>query len=124
MDSQSATASPAGIFARVKTLLVDPGEAAVTKRLAATIFIIRVVSAVMAYAAQILLARWMGTSDYGVYVYVWTWVLMLGCDRSVKRSRRSRSWLRAHASSTCVRVVVLSADTCLSRILCESIACR
>src|SRR5439155_4914078 len=53
-------------------------EASVTKRLAATIFIIRVVSAVMAYGSQILLARWMGTSDYGVYVYVWTWVLLLG----------------------------------------------
>ncbi len=78
MDSQSATASPAGIVARVKALLLDPSEAAVTKRLAATIFIIRVVSAVMAYGAQILLARWMGTSDYGVYVYVWTWVLLLG----------------------------------------------
>src|SRR6266481_8153936 len=27
---------------------------------------------------SILLARWMGGSDYGVYVYVWTWVLLLG----------------------------------------------
>ncbi|HXI08632.1 MAG: oligosaccharide flippase family protein [Bradyrhizobium sp.] len=78
LDSQSATASPAGVFARAKSLLGDSSEAAVTKRLAATIFIIRVVSAVMAYGAQILLARWMGTSDYGVYVYVWTWVLLLG----------------------------------------------
>ena len=49
-----------------------------TKRLAGTIFIIRVVSAAMAYLSQILLARWMGGSDYGVYVYVWTWVLLLG----------------------------------------------
>ena len=43
-----------------------------------TIFIIRVLSAALAYFAQILLARWMGGSDYGVYVYVWTWVLLLG----------------------------------------------
>jgi O-antigen/teichoic acid export membrane protein len=78
MDSQSATASPAGILARVRSLLGGSSEASVTKRLAAVIFIIRVVSAVMAYGAQILLARWMGTSDYGVYVYVWTWVLLLG----------------------------------------------
>jgi O-antigen/teichoic acid export membrane protein len=78
MDSQPATASLAGIFARVKALVGGSSEASVTKRLAATIFIIRVVSAVMAYGAQILLARWMGTSEYGVYVYVWTWVLLLG----------------------------------------------
>ena len=49
-----------------------------TKRLAGTVFIIRVVSAALAYLSQILLARWMGGSDYGVYVYVWTWVLLLG----------------------------------------------
>jgi O-antigen/teichoic acid export membrane protein len=78
MDAQPATASPAGIFARVKALLTGTSEASVTKRLAATIFVIRVVSAMMAYGSQILLARWMGTSDYGVYVYVWTWVLLLG----------------------------------------------
>jgi O-antigen/teichoic acid export membrane protein len=53
-------------------------EAAVTRRLAGTIFVIRVLSAALAYLAQILLARWMGGSDYGVYVYVWTWVLLLG----------------------------------------------
>ena len=78
MDSQSATASPAGVLARVKSLIGDSSEASETKRLAAIIFLIRVVSAVMAYGAQILLARWMSTSDYGVYVYVWTWVLLLG----------------------------------------------
>src|SRR2546430_15976467 len=59
-------------------MLGGTSEASLTKRLAGTIFIIRVASAALAYAAQILLARWMGGSDYGVYVYVWTWVLLLG----------------------------------------------
>src|SRR4029077_15149633 len=49
-----------------------------TRRLAGTIFVIRVASAALAYLSQILLARWMSGSDYGVYVYVWTWVLLLG----------------------------------------------
>ena len=53
-------------------------EASLTRRLAGTVFIIRVISAALAYLSQILLARWMGTSDYGIYVYVWTWVLLLG----------------------------------------------
>nr|WP_210265507.1 lipopolysaccharide biosynthesis protein [Bradyrhizobium aeschynomenes] len=54
------------------------GEASLTRRLAGTIFLIRVLSAGLAYLSQILLARWMGGSDYGTYVYVWTWVLLLG----------------------------------------------
>ncbi|MGC8035665.1 oligosaccharide flippase family protein, partial [Salmonella enterica] len=49
-----------------------------TRRLAGTIFLIRVISAGLAYFSQILLARWMGSGDYGIYVYVWTWVLLLG----------------------------------------------
>jgi O-antigen/teichoic acid export membrane protein len=82
MDTQSTTASPAGVIARLRAMagrfLGGSSEASVTKRLAGTIFIIRVLSAAMAYLSQILLARWMGGSDYGVYVYVWTWVLLLG----------------------------------------------
>src|ERR1700739_3912904 len=85
-DAQSATTPPAGAIARLRALvggllgrfLGGTGEASLTRRLAGTIFIIRVVSAAMAYLSQILLARWMGGSDYGVYVYVWTWVLLLG----------------------------------------------
>ena len=77
-DAQSARALPAGVIARLRSMLGGSGEASLTKRLAGTIFIIRVVSAALAYLSQILLARWMGSSDYGVYVYVWTWVLLLG----------------------------------------------
>ena len=62
----------------VARVLGGSSEASLTKRLAGTIFMIRVISAAMAYLAQILLARWMDGSDYGVYVYVWTWVLLLG----------------------------------------------
>src|SRR3954454_5379620 len=82
MDAESATASSSGPIARLRSLLRSlvggSGEASVTRRLAGTIFIIRLVSAALAYFSQILLARWMGGSDYGVYVYVWTWVLLLG----------------------------------------------
>src|SRR3982074_1541661 len=77
-DAPSTTAPPAGVMARLRSMLDGSGEASLTKRLAGTIFIIRVISAAPAYLSQILLARWMGGSDYGVYVYVWTWVLLLG----------------------------------------------
>ncbi len=78
MDTQSATVPPTGLLGRLRAILGGSHEASLTRRLAGTIFIIRVVSAAMAYLSQILLARWMGGSDYGVYVYVWTWVLLLG----------------------------------------------
>jgi O-antigen/teichoic acid export membrane protein len=77
-DAPSTTAPPAGVMAQLRSMLDGSGEASLTKRLAGTIFIIRVISAALAYLSQILLARWMGGSDYGVYVYVWTWVLLLG----------------------------------------------
>ena len=68
------------MLARLRSMLGGEGssEASVTRRLAGTIFIIRVFSAALAYFSQVLLARWMGGSDYGIYVYVWTWVLLLG----------------------------------------------
>ncbi|MGC1529181.1 MAG: polysaccharide biosynthesis C-terminal domain-containing protein [Bradyrhizobium sp.] len=78
MDAQSATTPPAGLLARLRAMLSGSGEASVTQRLAGTIFIIRILSAALAYFSQVLLARWMGGSDYGIYVYVWTWVLLLG----------------------------------------------
>jgi O-antigen/teichoic acid export membrane protein len=79
VDAEPATALPNGLFARLKAKLAGgPSEASVTRRLAGTIVIIRVLSAALAYLSQILLARWMGGSDYGTYVYVWTWVLLLG----------------------------------------------
>ncbi len=77
-DAPSTTAPPASVMARLRSMLDGSGEASLTRRLAGTIFIIRVISAALAYLSQILLARWMGGSDYGVYVYVWTWVLLLG----------------------------------------------
>ena len=82
IDAQSATALPQALIARLRAMLGGlaggSSEASVTKRLAGTIFVIRVLSAALAYLSQILLARWMGGSDYGVFVYVWTWVLLLG----------------------------------------------
>ena len=79
MDAQSASPVPSSLLARLRSKLAGASsEASATQRLAGTIFIIRVLSAVLAYLSQILLARWMGGSDYGVYVYVWTWVLLLG----------------------------------------------
>ena len=82
MDARPATTTAARVLVRLPAMLANSlggsGEASLTGRLAGMIFIIRAVSAALAYLSQILLARWMGGSDYGIYVYVWTWVLLLG----------------------------------------------
>jgi O-antigen/teichoic acid export membrane protein len=48
------------------------------QRMAGMSFFIRVVAAVIVFLSQILLARWMGSHEFGVYVYVWTWLLLVG----------------------------------------------
>ena len=62
--------------ARLKTWLA--GEHGAAQRMAGTAFAIRVLSAAVVFASQILLARWMGSFEYGTYVYVWTWLLLVG----------------------------------------------
>ena len=46
--------------------------------MAGTAFAIRVTGAVVIFLSQILLARWMGGVEFGIYVYAWTWLQMVG----------------------------------------------
>lgn len=46
--------------------------------MALSTFGVRVGGAALAYLSQILLARWMGAHEYGIYSVVWTWVIVLG----------------------------------------------
>ena len=41
-------------------------------------FVIRVASAGLAFLLQVLLARWMGAYEFGLFAYVWVWVIVLG----------------------------------------------
>jgi O-antigen/teichoic acid export membrane protein len=64
-------------WSQLKARLLD-AEHMLVQKLAGTVFLIRVISAVLAFGSQVLFARWMGTFEFGIYVYVWTWVLLLG----------------------------------------------
>ena len=64
--------------ARIRTWLTDHSDTSRAQRMAGSAFLIRVASAGLLYLSQVLLARWMGTFEFGVYVYVWTWVLLIG----------------------------------------------
>lgn len=54
------------------------GDALAARRFAGAAFLARVVNAGLGFAIQILLARWMGERDYGIYAYIWVWFLVLG----------------------------------------------
>jgi O-antigen/teichoic acid export membrane protein len=54
------------------------GEHRLTQRMAGAAFAIRVASAAIMFVSQVLLARWMGGNEFGSYVYVFTWLLLLG----------------------------------------------
>jgi len=78
---QGALPAAEGPLSRLQLLLTrmgGGGERAQAGRVAITAFLVRVASAVIAYASQVLLARWMGSFDYGVFVSVWVWVVLLG----------------------------------------------
>jgi O-antigen/teichoic acid export membrane protein len=64
--------------ARLRALFNDGSDSSLARRLAGAAFLIRVVSALIAFLSQILLARWMGGFEFGVYIYAWTWVLLIG----------------------------------------------
>jgi len=54
------------------------GEHSLTQRMAGAAFAIRMASAAIMFVSQVLLARWMGDREFGTYVYVWTWLLLVG----------------------------------------------
>jgi len=78
MDAQSPPNRLSNWPERLRRMMGGTSEASLTNRLASTVFAIRVFSAGFGYLSQILLARWMSGSEYGIYVYVWTWVLLVG----------------------------------------------
>ena len=58
-------------------LLSADADRAVLQRDAMTAFAVRCVSAGLLYATQIAMARWMGQTEYGIYVFLWTCVLLI-----------------------------------------------
>lgn len=72
-----------GAFARpfarkLDTILRGEDEKARAGRVALVAFGVRVIAAALAYVSQVLLARWMGTFEYGVFTFVWVTMVILG----------------------------------------------
>ena len=103
-----------------RVLLSGRGDHAHAQRAAATAFAIRIANAAVAFSSQVLLARWMGSHDFGIYVYVWTWIVMLGgvldfglgttAQRLVPEytEAKSGSLLRGFIAGSCWATVLLA----------------
>lgn len=79
--SDPVTSAPSGLtgaIARVRTILTERSDSRLTQLAAGKVFLVRIANAVLALGTQVLFARWMGSFEFGVYIYVWTWVLMIG----------------------------------------------
>jgi O-antigen/teichoic acid export membrane protein len=83
----------AGLVARLKAMLADRSDNRLAQLFAGKVFLVRVGSAVLALASQVLLARWMGSFQFGIYIYVWTWVLMIGALSDVGLSSSARRFI-------------------------------
>ena len=77
-SARQAWAPLAGVIAPVREWLRDSGDRSIAQKMAGAAFLIRVFSAGLIYLSQILLARWMGRFEFGIYVYVWTLVSVIG----------------------------------------------
>lgn len=68
-----------GPLRRITAALLDRESPRARSQLGAlTAFAIRVVSAALAFLSQVLLARWIGAHDFGVFTYVWVWINIVG----------------------------------------------
>jgi hypothetical protein len=76
--SRQAWVPLAGLTRDIRNWLKDSGDRSIAQKIAGGAFLIRVFSAGLIYLLQILLARWMGSFEFGIYVYVWTLVSVIG----------------------------------------------
>ena len=77
-SARPARGSFAGLLARAQAWRADVSHSSIAQKVAGSAFLIRVVSAALVFGSQILFARWMGSFEFGIYVYVWAWVLVIG----------------------------------------------
>ena len=91
------SSATARVFARIKSVLAERHDSRLAQFVAGKVFLVRVGSALLALVSQVLLARWMGSFEFGIYIYVWTWVLMIGALSDVGLSSAARRFIPEYA---------------------------
>lgn len=65
-------------LADIDAIASGSDERGAAGRMSAIAFMVRVVSAAIAFFSQVLMARWMGSFEYGIFVLVWVTMLIVG----------------------------------------------
>lgn len=63
---------------RVDAVVFSSDERGEAGRMSLFAFAVRIVSAAIAFVSQVLLARWMGSFEYGIFVLVWVAMIIVG----------------------------------------------
>ncbi len=92
-DIPAPASKAARLIARVRAILADRSESRLAQLVAGKVFLVRVASALLALVSQVLLARFMGSFEFGIYIYVWTWVLMIGALSDMGLSSAARRFI-------------------------------
>ena len=66
------------LLGHVDALLHNADERGQASRMSLIAFSIRIFSAAIAFVSQVLLARWMGSFEYGIFVLVWVTMVIAG----------------------------------------------
>ncbi|AMN43508.1 oligosaccharide flippase family protein [Rhodoplanes sp. Z2-YC6860] len=69
---------PSSLFQRLTQLLMSQHKLVAMLKSAAQVLAIRVLGAGLTYASMVLLARWLGSHNFGIYAYVLVIVTLLG----------------------------------------------
>src|SRR5882757_8607077 len=98
--SENAAASPlARLVARIKAILAEKSDSRLAQLVAGKVFLVRVASAGLALVSQVFLARWMGSFEFGIFIYAWTWVLMIGALSDLGLSSAAKRFIPEYAEN-------------------------
>jgi O-antigen/teichoic acid export membrane protein len=87
------------LAARLRTILLDDGEFAIVLRGAGLALAIRVLASAIGYASLILLARWMGYSEYGYYNFAVAWMALLAYPATLGLSGAAVRFVAQYAAA-------------------------
>lgn len=104
-SARPARGAFANLVARARTWRDDASHNSIAQKVAGSAFLIRMISAALVFGSQIVLARWMGSFEFGIYVYVWAWVLVIGEFADLGLASAAQRFIPQYANAKAVALL-------------------